>query len=400
MKKIELLAPAGDLDRLKLALLYGADAVYIGGKEMSLRSHASNFTIEDIKEGVEFAHKLNKKVYITCNMVMHNDDKQNALNYLKELKKCKVDGIITSSLDLINLNNKFVGNEMHISTQLSTLNLEAIKFYQKYNVTRVVLGRECSLKEIKDICSNTILEIEVFIHGGMCSSYSGKCMLSNVMTLRDANRGGCAHSCRWKYYLYNNKKKINEDNEYFAMSSKDLCALKDIPKLIKAGVSSLKIEGRMKSYNYLCAIISAYRKCIDDYYENKKLNYKYYYDLMAYGENRVTGHGFLHGEVTVNEQLFALNDEFKNAGDFIGIVRDFDKKNKIAYVEIKNKIISNFEYVKLSPGKKPKKFKIQKMYFNDNEVDVFTVANKIVQIKTKEEFRPYDIIHAKREEKR
>ncbi|MCH5172259.1 MAG: U32 family peptidase [Erysipelotrichales bacterium] len=400
MKKIELLAPAGDLDRLKLALLYGADAVYIGGKEMSLRSHASNFTIEDIKEGVEFAHNLNKKVYITCNMVMHNEDKKNALNYLQELKKCKVDGIITSSLDLINLNNQFVGNEMHISTQLSTLNTEAIKFYQNYKVTRVVLGRECSLKEIKDICANTPVEIEVFIHGGMCSSYSGKCMLSNVMTLRDANRGGCAHSCRWKYYLYEWKNRLNKKNEYFAMSSKDLCALKDIPKLIKAGVASLKIEGRMKSYNYLCAIISAYRKCIDDYYDNKKLNYKYYYDLMSYGENRVTGQGFLHGEVTINEQLFTLNEEFKNAGDFIGIVRSYDKELKIANVEIKNKILSDCEYIKLSPRHKPKKFKIQKMYFENNEVNVFTVANKIVQIKTKEMFKPYDIIHAKREEKR
>ncbi|MCH5180673.1 MAG: U32 family peptidase C-terminal domain-containing protein [Erysipelotrichales bacterium] len=394
MKKVELLAPAGDLDRLKLALIYGADAVYIGGKEMSLRSHASNFTIDDIKEGVQFAHSLNKKVYVTCNMVMHNEDKRNALTYLKELKKCNVDGIITSSLDLINLNNQYVGNEMHLSTQLSTLNLEAIEFYKNYKVTRAVLGRECSLKEIKDICLNTPLEIEVFIHGGMCSSYSGKCMLSNVMTLRDANRGGCAHSCRWKYYLYDGVKKINKKQEYFAMSSKDLCALKEIPALIKSGVASLKIEGRMKSANYLCAIVSAYRKCIDDYYSGKRMNYKYYYDLMSYGENRVTGHGFLHGEVTTNEQLFALNDEFKNAGDFIGIVRSFDPIDRIASVEIKNKIISKTEYVKLSAEEKPKKFKIKKMYFNDNEVNVFTVANKIVQIETKETFKPYDIIHA------
>lgn len=394
MKKIELLAPAGDLDRLKLALLYGADAVYIGGKEMSLRSHASNFTLEDIKNATEFAHKLNKKVYITCNMVMHNEDKKQALQYLKALKECNVDGIITSSLDLINLNNLYVGNEMHISTQLSTLNSEAIEFYKNYNVTRVVLGRECSLKEIKEICKKSPVEIEVFIHGGMCSSYSGRCMLSNVMTLRDANRGGCAHSCRWKYYLYDKKKKLDNGQDYFAMSSKDLCALKDIKSLIKAGVSSLKIEGRMKSYNYLCAIISAYRQCIDDYYDGKMANYKYYYDLMSYGENRVTGHGFLHGNVTINEQLFELNDEFKNAGEFIGIVRSYDENKKIATVEIKNKIVNKAMYVKLSPNSRPIKFKVKKLYYENKEIEVFTIANKFVQIKTDISFKPYDIIHA------
>lgn len=394
MKKIELLAPAGDLDRLKLALLYGADAVYIGGKEMSLRSHASNFTISDIKSATEFAHKLHKKVYVTCNMVLHNEDKTHALEYLKALKECQVDGIITSSLDLINLNNLYVGNEMHISTQLSTLNSEALKFYEKYHVTRVVLGRECSLKEIKSICKNTPLEIEVFIHGGMCSSYSGRCMLSNVMTLRDANRGGCAHSCRWKYYLYDDKKKIDKDRDYFAMSSKDLCALKEVKDLIKAGVTSLKIEGRMKSYNYLCAIVSAYRKCIDDYYNKKKANYKYYYDLMSYGENRITGHGFLHGNVTINEQLFELNNEFKNAGDFIGIVRDYDEKEEIATIEIKNKILNKGKYVKLSPNSRPTKFVVQKLIFESKAIEQFTIAGKLVQIKTNIAFKPYDIIHA------
>ena len=385
MKRVELLAPAGDLDRLKLALIYGADAVYIGGKEMSLRSHASNFTLEDIDEAVKFAHNLNKKVYVTCNMIMHNEDKKQALEYLRALKKCQVDGIITSSLDLINLNNKFVGNEMHISTQLSTLNEEAIKYYQQFKITRVVLGRECSIKEIKEITAHTPVEIEVFIHGGMCSSYSGKCMLSNVMTLRDANRGGCAHSCRWKYFLYNDQRKINKKNEYFAMSSKDLCAIRYIPALIKAGVASLKIEGRMKSYNYLASIISAYRKCIDDYYAKKKLNFKYYYELMSYGENRLTGHGFLNGEVTPNEQLFVLNDEFKNAGDFIGIVRGYDDKNGLADIEIKNKIVQGEEYLKISP-----------LYFEKKAVGSYTIAKNIVQIKTHERFKPYDIIHARK----
>ncbi|MCI6357303.1 MAG: U32 family peptidase [Erysipelotrichaceae bacterium] len=396
MKKIELLAPAGDLDKLKLALLYGADAVYIGGKEMSLRSHASNFTLEDIKKATDFAHALNKKVYVTCNMVMHYEDKTNALKYLKALKKCHVDAIITSSLELVELNDKYVHNEMHISTQLSTLNLASIEFYKNYNVTRVVLGRECSLKEIKDICNKSPLEIEVFIHGGMCSSYSGRCMLSNVMTLRDANRGGCAHSCRWKYFLFDKDKKINKNDEYFAISSKDLCTIREITNLIEANVSSLKIEGRMKSYNYLCAIISSYRKCIDDYYAHKKMNYKEYYKIMAYGENRSTGHGFLHGNVTIKEQLFELLDEFKNPGEFIGIVRGYDKNKKLVTLELKNKIIKGQTYIKLSPNSLPKSFKVLNIIYKGEEYDTYTIAGHFINIKTDETFKPYDIIHLKR----
>ena len=390
MNKIELLAPAGDLDRLKLALTYGADAVYIGGKTLSLRTFASNFTIEDILEGVNFAHKLNKKVYVACNMVLHDEDDKETLSYLNKLKEIGVDAIIISSLYLLNLANQ-IGLEAHMSTQLSLLNTKAIKVMESLGAHRVVLARECDLEDIQNISNKSNVEIEVFIHGGMCSSYSGKCMLSNVMCERDPNRGGCAHSCRWKYHIYSDNKPITNEDNYLSISSKDLCAIKEIPELIKLGVSSLKIEGRMKSHNYLAFIIAAYRKCIDDYYEGKELNYDEYMSLITYGENRLTGHGFLYGNVTINESLFDLSNKFDHAGEFIGIIRG--KENGYFKLEVKNKIIKGNEYLVISPNGKVKKIMIIELNYKDNDLEVYTVAGDIINIKTDSELNEYDLIH-------
>lgn len=391
MKKIELLAPAGDLDKLKLALLYGADACYIGGKEFSLRSQASNFTLEDIKKATDFAHSLNKKVYVTCNIVMHNNDTAHILEYLKNLEKCYVDAIITSSLYMAELTYKYTSLEVHMSTQLSTLNYAQVNFFANHHAKRVVLGRECSLKEIKEIKKNSQIEIEVFIHGGMCSSYSGKCMISNVLTRRDANRGGCAHSCRWKYYLYQNDDLISD--EYFSMSSKDLCALKEIPFLIEAGVDSLKIEGRMKSLNYLCAIISSYRRLIDDYNDKKPLDFDLYKKIMSYGENRETGHGFLYGNVTPFEQQLCLSNKFDKAGDFIGIVREYNQNLNIAKIEVKNKIMVGEKYLIMSPQKIGDFVTIKKIFYHQQEFNVYTIAGHIIDVEVDKELHIYDIIH-------
>ena len=388
--RVELLAPSGDLDRLKTALLYGADAVYIGGKTLSLRSAANNFTLDDIKEGVEFAHKLNKKVYVTCNMVLHEEDKVDVLSYLTALKKAGVDGIITSSLYLIEL-NKDVGLEIHISTQLSTLNSLAVSAYKDMGATRVVLGRELDINEIKDICDKSEVEIEVFIHGGMCSSYSGKCMLSNIMTDRDANRGGCAHSCRWKYYLYDDNHPIFSEENYFSMSSKDLCLIREIPALIDAGVASLKIEGRMKSLNYLAFIVSSYRKCIDDYYNNQTLDFDKYMSLINFAENRLTGHGFIKGNVTIEEMLYNLDHDFSKAGNFIGIVRKVE--GEYAYLEVKNKIIKNNTYYVLSPNKDIEPIKIKEMSHENIDVEVYTIAGHLLKLKCDKKLQEYDIIH-------
>lgn len=336
MRKIELLAPAGDLEKLKIAILYGADAVFIGGEEFSLRSRASNFTLADIKEATDFAHKHNAKVHVTCNIVMHNIDLDGLLAYLKALEAANVDAIITSSLYMLKLAKENTNLEVHMSTQLSTLNTEGVKLFEKLKATRVVLGRELNLSEIIAIKKNSNLEIEAFIHGGMCSSLSGRCMLSNNMTNRDANRGGCAHSCRWNYNLYANGQKVNQAGDYFSFSAKDLEALKFIPSLIDNKIDSLKIEGRMKSIHYVATVTNTYRQLIDEYYENGYIaDYNKYYDMLKKAENRLLGTGFYEHDVTINEQLYDLNLSVPTK-NFIGIVLEYDRENKRCHIEQRN----------------------------------------------------------------
>ncbi len=336
MRKIELLAPAGDLEKLKIAILYGADAVFIGGEEFSLRSRASNFTLADIKEATDFAHKHNAKVHVTCNIVMHNIDLDGLLAYLKALEAANVDAIITSSLYMLKLAKENTNLEVHMSTQLSTLNTEGVKLFEKLKATRVVLGRELNLSEIIAIKKNSNLEIEAFIHGGMCSSLSGRCMLSNNMTNRDANRGGCAHSCRWNYNLYANGQKVNQAGDYFSFSAKDLEALKFIPSLIDNKIDSLKIEGRMKSIHYVATVTNTYRQLIDEYYKNGYIaDYNKYYDMLKKAENRLLGTGFYEHNVTINEQLYDLNLSVPTK-NFIGIVLEYDRENKRCHIEQRN----------------------------------------------------------------
>ena len=292
-KKIELLSPAGDLERLKYAVIYGADAVYIGGKQYSLRSMASNFTLEDIKEGCEFAHHYGSKIYVTCNMVMHESDIHDISNYLKDLEKCGVDGIIASSLKILSLVKRETKMEAHVSTQQSISNSKGIQFLKdNIGVERVVLARECSMENIVDICKHTDVDVEVFIEGAMCASVSGRCMLSNVMTNRDANRGGCAQPCRWLYDIYKENIKVSQGNLDFSMASRDLSAIEFIPSLIDAGVKSLKIEGRMKSLHYVATIVNAYRRCIDEYLETGKIK-----DFSIYK--------------TLNAAIFSILDSIK-----------------------------------------------------------------------------------------
>ena len=393
-KNIELLAPAGDLMKLKVALIYGADAVFIGGHKFSLRSRASNFTLDDIKEGCDFAHKLNKKVYVTCNIVMHQKDLSGLKDYLISLKEAGVDAIITSSLYMAMLAINEAHLQAHISTQDSILNTSAIKYFSSLGIERVVLARECSLEDIKNICGQNITQIEVFIHGGMCSSYSGKCMLSNCMTNRDANRGGCAHSCRWKYDLYDGDSKLNKNNEYFSMASKDLNALQFIPDFIEMGVDSLKIEGRMKSLNYIACVCKAYRKCIDDYISGKELNFDTYNDIIKYCENRETGTGFLKGNVTKTEQLFQLDNECRRSGEFVGIIISYDKETKIAKMILRNKITKDANYSVFSPYTNDTLIYIEEFEVKGNKLESYSVANDIISFRCEKELHEFDIIRA------
>ena len=387
-RSVELLAPAGNLEKLKIAYLYGADAVYVGGKKFSLRARASNFSYEDIKEAARFANNLGKKLYITMNIVPHNSDLVDLISYLQFLESVNVTGIIISSLYIGSVAKKYAPKlEIHLSTQASVSNHQAIKFYEDFGFKRVVLAREVNLDEIKSIIDNCKAEVEVFIHGGMCVSYSGRCMLSNYMTNRDANRGGCAHSCRWNFDLLDNGKKIN--NRYFNMGSKDLNAYKQIFSLIELGVSSLKIEGRMKSLFYIACIVRTYRKIIDDYYRYNgditKVNFDYYNNEILKAENRLTSVGFLKGTVTKNEQLYNVRTE-NPTKDFLGIVLDYDDESKIVTLEQRNyfKVGDKVEF--FGPNLENTPFVIDRMT-DENGLELEVARHPLQIIKFKVPFR-------------
>ena len=311
MKKIELLAPAGNLEIAKTAILYGADAVYIGGKSFSLRSRASNFSLEEIGELVEFANAHSAHVHVTVNMLPHESDLEGLEDYLLDLDRLGVHAIIVASPSMTakKLGCHF---EVHVSTQHSSTNSNTVRFWKEQGMDRVVLARECQMDEIKKIAQADILPIEVFIHGGMCISYSGRCVLSNHMTLRDANRGGCAQSCRWKYHLMDGNTEVSNPDNLFSMSSKDLQAVNQIASFIEWGVSSLKIEGRMKSAYYLATVVSSYRHLIDLIYQQGYVSDQQLKDIqfeIAKAENRQTGPGFYQGIPGYQVQLYQDHDE-------------------------------------------------------------------------------------------
>ena len=278
--KLELLAPAGDLEKLKIAVLYGADAVYIGGEAYGLRAKAKNFTKEKMAEGIAFAHERGKKVYVTANIYAHNQDFVGMADYFKEVEALGADGLLISDLGVFAVAREAVPNmEIHISTQANNTNFESAKMWYQLGARRVVVARELSLGEIKEIREKSPedMDIEAFVHGAMCISYSGRCLLSNYMAGRDANKGACAHPCRWKYHLVEESRPGEympiEENERgtYIYNSKDLCMITHIPDLIAAGIQSFKIEGRMKTPFYVGTVVKAYREAIDDYLKDPAL---------------------------------------------------------------------------------------------------------------------------------
>ncbi|MDE7100701.1 MAG: U32 family peptidase [Anaeroplasmataceae bacterium] len=388
---VELLAPAGDLEKLKIAVLYGANAVFIGGLRFSLRSRASNFTLDDIEEGCKFAHKHHAKVHVTCNIVMHEKDTDDIIEYLKALEQRGVDAIIASSITILKLVIKHTKMEAHVSTQLSTLNSDAVNYFKSLGVHRVVLARELSIKEIEEIKKNTDVDLEVFIHGGMCVSYSGRCMLSNNMTNRDANRGGCAHSCRWNYDLYQENEKINPQDDYFAMSSKDLCAIRYIPELLRLNVSSFKIEGRMKSLHYIATVVKTYRTLIDDYEEGKLKDFSYYEEMISKAENRLTSTGFLNAPITTNEQLYDLNLALPSK-DFVGIVLEYDPKTKMVTVEQRNYFIPH-STLEVFGAHHQMLISIDEIFDEQkNSLDAARHPRQIITFYSEIELEPYDLL--------
>ncbi len=380
MKKPELLAPAGDLERLKVALDYGADAVYFGGTMFGLRANAINFTMDEIKEGTKYAHKLNKKVYVTVNIVLHNKELDGILEYLKQLDEIGIDGIIVCDPYIVELAKNNTKLNICISTQESTLNYEAIKFWEKEGVKRVVLGREATKEDIKKIKQEVPnMELETFIHGAMCASYSGRCVLSNYFTNRDANRGGCAQICRWTFDLLDENKNLIECSKKFTFQTKDLTMLKYIPEMIDLGIDSFKIEGRMRSIYYIATVVSTYRKVIDEYC-NKKEKYEYnlnYERILSSVANRDSITQFFNGKNDKECQYYNERKEISNQ-EFIAQVLDYDNKTNLAKLEQRNNFKKGDTVEIFGPQIETVKFVVNEMYNED--MQPITVAPHPLQI--------------------
>jgi len=376
MSKIELLAPAGDLQRAKTAIRYGADAVYLGGKRFSLRSRASNFDIPDIAEAVAFATLHNAKIFVTVNIIPHDEDLDGLADYVTELERIGVSALIVASAYIASVCRKTAKKmEVHLSTQQSITNSAAVEFYKKLGVDRVVLARETSMEDIRSIVTTCQLPIEVFIHGGMCVNYSGRCTLSNEMTLRDANRGGCAQSCRWKYRLYDQGVEISDPDELFSMSSKDLNAVRYVAELIEAGVTSLKIEGRMKSAYYIACVVDAYRKLIDAYETNGSISDELIRSTeknLKLAENRATADGFYRHVPKSSHHLYSINGSGITQ-DFLGSVKQVNTDRSVL-VEVRNNFKTGQLLEVFSPLKEIRQFTVGTI-INSQDSEI-TVANK------------------------
>ncbi len=373
----ELLLPAGTIEKAKYALNYGADAIYIGPKAYSLRARSSNFDIKDIAEITEYAHGLNKKVYVVLNIICHNADIKNFEYYFKKIATTNIDGIIAADPFIISKIKQITPDlEVHVSTQQSVTNSKACLFWKRNKASRVVLGREVSHDELKLLLENlnNEIEIEYFIHGAVCISYSGRCMMSNNFSFRDANVGGCAQSCRWKYKIQNKELK-DETDKYFTMSAKDMALLPDIDKLLKLNVASFKVEGRMKSIHYVATVANCYRKAIDDYFNNEN-NLSDVCKDLKYAENRLANNAWFDGNPRYEKMLyFELEKEINQIFAFT-----VEKKIDDFTYEIisRNYFSKNNEFELVAPGFKKEIVKIEKIFDSkNNEIDVVkTPMNK------------------------
>lgn len=370
----ELLAPAGDFEKLEFAYLYGADAVYFGGQNFSLRANAKNFSLEDMKKATEYAHSLGKKVYVTVNIVFHDSDFDGLDDYLKYLDSINIDGIIASDIAVIKRVQELrLHFSVTLSTQASLLNTRAVKFWKNLGVTRVVLAREASREEIKKV-KDTDIEVETFIHGAMCTSFSGKCVLSNYMTLRDSNRGGCAQVCRWNFTV--------DDNPDLTITPKDLNMIPFIKEEIDMGIDSFKIEGRMRSIYYVATVIDCYRRMIDAAQNNTLTPglERYYLNILNRCANRESTPQFYDKLPGVNEQYFNGREEISNQ-DFLGLVVDYDEKNNMAIVESRNyfKVGDVVEF--FGPNMETFTYKINTIYNDlDEEIEVSRHPKTLVKL--------------------
>lgn len=406
MKKVELLAPAGSLEKLKVAIDFGADAVYVGGPRLNLRVFADNFDYEELREGVEYAHERNVKVYLVLNAIPRNFDMNGLGEYVKKCESLGVDGVIAADPGVISIIKKNTQLEIHLSTQANAMNYETARFWYDYGLKRIILARELKLKEIEEFRKHLPedCEIEVFVHGAMCMAYSGRCLISNYMTSRDSNKGACSQACRYKYYLVEEKRPneyfpvYEDDSGTYIMNSKDLCMIEHIDDVIRSGVSSVKIEGRMKSVFYLAMVVKMYREAIDAYYanpENFKVDPKWKKNLEKISHRRYST-GFFYGN---NGEQSYESSTYVREYDIIGIVKAYNHETKTATIEQRNRVFNgdtveiirpkteNFE-VKLTNMKNEKGENIEKA----NHAQMIFTANVDVELK------PNDFIIMKKNE--
>ncbi|MBD5644861.1 U32 family peptidase [Clostridium botulinum] len=401
MKKPELLAPAGNLEKLKTAINFGADAVYLGGSRLNLRAFADNFTDDELQEGIKYAHDRGRKVHVTINVFPRNEDFNGLEEYLKKLYEFNVDAIIVSDPGIIMTAKETVPNlEIHLSTQANTVNFKTINFWYKQGVKRTVLARELTLEEIKTIREKIEkdCELEAFVHGSMCMSYSGRCLLSNYMTGRDSNRGACAQPCRYKYYLMEEKREgeyfpiLEDDKGTYIMNSKDMCMIEHIPELVQSGIDSFKIEGRMKSSFYVATVVKAYREAIDAYFEDPE-NYTFkerWMDYLKKASHRAYFTGFYFNDP--NKQLHESSSYIRTC-DIVGIVKEFNEETMEAIVEQRNKLLDGDELEVLRPEGPIFKININNMRDkNDKKIDSAPSAQMVFKVNTDKSLKENDIL--------
>ncbi|AFA47780.1 peptidase U32 family protein [Acetobacterium woodii] len=406
MKKPELLAPAGNFEKLKYALHYGADAVYCAGERFGLRAKADNFSQETLSEAVAYVHERNKKIYVTLNIIAHNADLEGLPEYVEELQELGIDGVIVADPGVFSVVREVAPElKISVSTQANNTNWRSVAFWHAQGAKRIVLARELGLKEIQEIREKVApeMEIETFVHGAMCISYSGRCLLSHYMTGRNSNQGDCAHPCRWKYHLIEETRpdeafSIEEDETgSFIFNSKDLCLINEIPQLMIAGVNSFKIEGRMKSLYYVATVVSAYRSAIDYCCANPTVTHLEdgYYEELTKVSHRNYTKGFFNGKTTAADQNYGTSSYTRNY-DFVGLVLAYDEQTRMALIEQRNKVSIGDEIEIMIPGKGFFKQKIEAMTDQSGKAIESTPHPKMqYYLLMKEPVKPMDLLRKK-----
>ncbi|SQF50699.1 peptidase, U32 family [Streptococcus pyogenes] len=406
-KRPEVLSPAGTLEKLKVAIDYGADAVFVGGQAYGLRSRAGNFSMEELQEGIDYAHARGAKVYVAANMVTHEGNEIGAGEWFRQLRDMGLDAVIVSDPALIVIcSTEAPGLEIHLSTQASSTNYETFEFWKAMGLTRVVLAREVNMAELAEIRKRTDVEIEAFVHGAMCISYSGRCVLSNHMSHRDANRGGCSQSCRWKYDLYDmpfggeRRSLKGEIPEDYSMSSVDMCMIDHIPDLIENGVDSLKIEGRMKSIHYVSTVTNCYKAAVEAYMESPEAFYALKEELIDElwkVAQRELATGFYYGIPTENEQLFGARRKIPQY-KFVGEVVAFDSTSMTATIRQRNVIMEGDRIECYGPGFRHFETVVKDLHDADGQkIDRAPNPMELLTISLPREVKPGDMIRACKE---